>query len=107
MKSNAAAPSLVVHGHGKVSSAAHSYAHQKILALTKLAPGPILYAKVDLIASANPAHEHPAQAKAEFDVNGQVVRAHAEASTMPAAIDELESRLRTRLERSARGRARS
>jgi ribosome-associated translation inhibitor RaiA len=106
MVSNAAAPALVVHGHGRVSHAAHSYAHQKISALMKFAGAPILFAKVDLIAHADPARERGALAKAEFDVNGSVVRAHAEGTTMHAAIDALESRLGTRLKRAGAMRTR-
>jgi len=93
---------LVVHGHGRVSPAAHSYAHRKISGLDKFAGGPVLFAKVDLIAHPDPARGRGALAKAEFDVNGRMVRAHAEARTMHAAIDELESRLGGRLKEDRR-----
>ena len=91
---------LVVHGHGRVTSAAHSYAHRKIDAAIRRAPGPILFAKVDLIAYGDRARTDQASAKAELDLNGRVVRAHADAHTMYEAIDELESRLSTRLQRA-------
>ncbi len=60
-----------------------------------------MFARVDLTAHADPARERPCFAKAELDVNGQVVRAHAAAATMFEAIDLLERRLRERLERFA------
>ena len=61
----------------------------------------MLFARVDLTAHSDPAREHPAFAKAELDVNGQVVRAHVAAATMFEAVDLLEARLRERLERFA------
>jgi hypothetical protein len=52
-----------------------------------------------LIAYADPARERPALAKAELDIDGKIVRAHAEAETMAAAVDALQARLRHRLDR--------
>ena len=98
MPTTALGAALVVHGHGQVSRAEHSYAHTKISSLGKFAGGPILYAKVDLIAHADPARM--ALANGELDVNGKVVRAHGEGETMHAAIDALEARLAGRLKRA-------
>jgi ribosome-associated translation inhibitor RaiA len=92
-------PDLVVDAHGRVAPGDQAYAHRKISALAKFAPAPILFAKVDLLAHSDPARTRGATAKGEIDVNGHVVRAKAEAATMQAAIDELESRLATRLKR--------
>ena len=58
----------------------------------------MLYAKVDLIAHADPGRDLRALAKAELDVGGTIVRAHVEAATMLAAIDLLEARLGARIE---------
>lgn len=90
---------VVVHAHGRVSTVEHVYAHDKIAHLGEIAPGPVLSARVDLIAYADPARDRPALAKGELNVNGRMVRAHADAETMPAAVDALQARLRDRLER--------
>jgi len=89
---------IVVHGSGRVSGAAHAYARDKVAQVIKRVPGPLLYAKVDLIAHADPGRDLPAVAKAELDVGGTIVRAHVEAPTMLAAIDLLEARLGARVE---------
>jgi hypothetical protein len=61
----------------------------------------VLFARIELTEHGDQARERPAFAKAELDVNGRVVRAHAAAGTMFEAIDLLESRLRGRVERAA------
>ena len=77
------------------------YAHDKIEHLLTQVRGPVLFARVDLTAHADPARERPAFAKAELDLNGRVVRAHVAAGTMFEAVDLLEARMRERLERLA------
>jgi ribosome-associated translation inhibitor RaiA len=92
---------VVVSARGEVSAEERAYAQTKIGRLRSLAPGPILFARVDLTAHADAARERPAFAKAEMDVNGRVVRARVAASTMFEAVDLLEARFRDRLERFA------
>jgi ribosome-associated translation inhibitor RaiA len=92
---------LVVQARGEVSATERGYAHEKVDRLRNLAPAPVLFARVDLTAHADPARERPCFAKAEIDVNGQLVRAHAAGATMFEAIDLLERRLRERIERFA------
>jgi hypothetical protein len=60
-----------------------------------------LDAKVDLIIDGDQARERPVLAHAELVVNGHMVRAHATAGTMRAAVDLLTTCLRERLERRA------
>jgi ribosome-associated translation inhibitor RaiA len=91
----------VVQARGDVSAGERAYAQEKIDRVRDLAAGPVLFARVDLTAHADPARERPAFAKAELDVNGRLVRAHVAATTMFEAIDLLEARLRDRLERHA------
>lgn len=91
----------VVSTRGEVERAAKAYARDKIAHLQKLAPGPVLFAKVDLVAEGDPARERPSVAEAALDVNGQPVRAHVAAGTMFEAVDLLEARLRRRLEQIA------
>jgi ribosome-associated translation inhibitor RaiA len=90
---------VVVHAHGQVSAREHAYAHDKIALLARSVLGPVRSARVDLIAYADPARKQSALAKAELDIDGKIVRAHAEAQTMAAAVDALQGRLRHRLER--------
>ncbi len=92
---------VVVQARGEVSAMERAYAQDKVGGLRNVAPGPVLFARIDLTAHADPARERPAFAKAEFDVNGRLVRAHVAAATMFEAIDLLEARLRERLERFA------
>ena len=92
---------VVVQARGDVTAEERAYAQDKIGRLRRHAPGPVLFARVDLTVHADPARERPAFAKAEFDVNGRLVRAHVAAATMLEAIDLLEGRLRSRLERYA------
>lgn len=92
---------VVVHAEGDVSPAEREYAADKISRTFAVAPAPVLFAKVDIVRHADPAHERPVFVKAEVDVNGRVVRARAAAPTSNEAIDALEDRLRERLERAA------
>jgi hypothetical protein len=57
---------------------------------------------VTLTVAADPAVARPAVAQATIDMNGRIVRAQAAAQTMRAAIDQMEARLRVRLDRAAR-----
>lgn len=90
---------VVVHAEGMVSGADRAYAREKVAHVRRFAPGPVLYARVDLTAHADPARERPCFVKAELDVNGHLVRARVSAGTMPEAIDLLADRLGERLER--------
>ncbi len=95
------ASDVVVQARGEVGETERAYARDKVDRLRSLAPGPVLFARVDLTKHADPARERPAFAKAELDINGKLVRAHVAAATMFEAIDLLEGRLRERLERFA------
>jgi len=90
---------VVVHVQGRVTNVEHVYAHDKIAHLGGIAPGPVRSARVDLISHADPARDRSASAKGELNVNGRMVRAHADAETVTAAVDALQARLRDRLER--------
>lgn len=92
---------IAVHTNGPVDPTLVDYGLDKVRALLRLAPGPVLHARLDLVAERNPAQERPAVAKAAFDVDGRAVRAHAEARTMREAIDLVEARLRARVDRLA------
>jgi len=75
--------------------------HQ-VRSLLRLAPEPVLFARVKLTMAADPAVARPAIAQVNLDLNGRLIRVQATASTMREAIDRMTDRLRIRLERAAR-----
>jgi len=87
-----------VASHGAVPEASKSYAEEKVRRAARIAPGPILFARVILTEVENPSVERRAIAKTSIDVSGRIVRAHVAAATMTEAIDELADRLERRLE---------
>jgi ribosome-associated translation inhibitor RaiA len=91
----------VVVPHDDVGSRTKAYAREKVAHVARLAPGPVLLARVRLARAADPGVERPAMAQATLDVDGRLVRAHAAARRMHEAVDLLEARLRDRLEHLA------
>ncbi len=90
------------HAHGDVPEDAMDLAVMRVRAVLRLAPEPVLFARVKLTKSPDPAVELPAVAQANIDMNGRPVRAQAAAETMRDAIDMLSDKLRIQLERGAR-----
>lgn len=87
---------------GHVSAAAVEAAVEKVRSALRVAPEPVLFARVKLTESADPAVERPAVAQVNIDLNGRLVRAQIAAETMNEAIDRLHDRLQARLERATR-----
>jgi len=87
---------------GAVPVFATEVAVHKVRSLLRLAPEPVLFARIKLTMAADPAVERPAIAQANLDLNGRLVRVQAAAATMREAIDRMSDRLRIRLERAAR-----
>jgi ribosome-associated translation inhibitor RaiA len=75
------------------------YARDKIGTLFHLAPAPVLSARVRISRYGDPAVQHRVVAQANLDVNGRLVRAQATGDSAEEAIDRLQERLRTRLDR--------
>jgi hypothetical protein len=90
-----------VHVQGPVTEEDREHARSIVRHAAARARGPLLHARVDLVAHTDPARERPAFAKCELDVNGQIVRAHATGAVMRDALDGLDERLRERLRRAA------
>ncbi|HZD70090.1 MAG TPA: HPF/RaiA family ribosome-associated protein [Actinomycetes bacterium] len=90
---------VTVHGH--VAPDVQAYARRKLADLVKLAPGPVLDARVRFERAPDPAVELPALVQATLDVNGRLVRAQATARHFREAVDLLEARLRDRLQHLA------
>jgi ribosome-associated translation inhibitor RaiA len=83
---------------GEIPETTIEYAREKVGSLLRLAPAPVLFARMTLAHEDAPGLERPAVAKATLDVNGRPVRAHVAASTDDEAVDLLEERLRHGLE---------
>jgi hypothetical protein len=87
---------------GAVPHGAMEHAVEKVRAVVRHAPEPVLFARVKLTMAADPAVERPAIAQANLDVNGRLIRAQADAGTLREAVDRMSDRLRVRLDRAAR-----
>jgi len=87
---------------GAVPEGAVDLAVHRVSSLLRVAPEPVLFARVKLIMSADPAVERPAIAQANVDLNGRLLRAQAAGETMREAVQHACDRLRIRLERAAR-----
>jgi ribosomal subunit interface protein len=86
-----------ITARGELSDHAREHAREKISALGRYVNAPILGARVVLIIERNPRIAEPARAEAEIDLQGRVIRAHADATTVEAAIDEVVDRLQRQL----------
>jgi hypothetical protein len=87
---------------GAVPPSSMDLAVEKVHAALRHASEPVLFARVKLTMSADPAVERPAGAQVNLDLNGRPVRAQANAGSMREAIDRMCGRLKIRLDRAAR-----
>jgi len=93
-----ATANVVVHAHGRVGPTDHAYAHHTLGRLQRYSPDTALSIRVDIVVQRMAAQERAALARAELEVDGHVVHAHAEAASIRSAVDVLERRLRRALE---------
>jgi ribosome-associated translation inhibitor RaiA len=92
-----------VQSHASVPSGMEQLAAEKVRTLLlRLAPEPVLSARVTLGVAADPAVGQAASAHATVDLNGRILRAEATGETMREAIDLMLIRLRVQLGRGAR-----
>ena len=87
---------------GAVPEGTVDLAVHRVNSLLRVAPEPVLFARVKLIMSADPAVQRPAIAQVNVDLNGRLIRAEAAGGTMREAVEHTCDRLRIRLERAAR-----
>jgi len=92
---------LPVQTHGVVADSDTAYARTRIQGVLRRVREPVLFARVKLTRLADPAVPRPAVAQANVDLNGRLVRAQVARRTMHEAVDELQNRLRGRLQRLA------
>lgn len=82
---------------GPVPDQAVGYARYKVAHVARHLNAPVLFVRVALSQSKDPAVERPAVVEATIDVNGRVIRAHRAAPTFNEAVDLVEARLEDRL----------
>jgi hypothetical protein len=87
---------------GAALEGAASFAIHRVSSLLRIAPEPVLFARVKLTMAADPAVERPATAQVNIDLNGRLIRAQAAGETMREATEHACDRLRIRLQRAAR-----
>lgn len=81
---------------------AEDYAVRRVDEVLRLAPEPVLAARVKLTKRSDPAVRRRILAQANLDVRGRLVRAQADGTTVTEAVDLLHDRLRRQLEKAAR-----
>ena len=91
-----------IETQGAVPEGVPELAIAKVDSLLRPATEPVLHARVTLTMAADPAVTLPAVARVNVDLLGRLVRAQAAGETMREAVEHMASRLRARLERSAR-----
>jgi hypothetical protein len=91
-----------IETQGAVPEGMPALAIAKVDSVLRLATEPVLFARVTLTMAADPAVPLPAVARVNVDLDGRLVRAQAAGQTMRESVEYMASRLRARLERSAR-----
>jgi ribosome-associated translation inhibitor RaiA len=97
-----AAQDVQVLTRGRVPRSAVERVQEKIAALDRYCGEPILFTRVKINAPVNLGSGQLTSVQAVLDVNGNLIRAHAEGETAHAAVAELVDRLRARLDRVGR-----
>ncbi|SFH11869.1 sigma 54 modulation/S30EA ribosomal C-terminal domain-containing protein [Streptomyces mirabilis] len=93
------APEVQVETRGQLPPDAAAYARDKVRAVLGQTREPVLFARVRLNRTANPAVERPVIAQANVDLNGRPARAHVAGQTATQAVDLLQDRLAKQLAR--------
>lgn len=88
-----------ITARGEVSEHARRLAREKVGSLERAVRGPFLAAHVVLTEASNPRKSDHARAEAEIDLQGRLIRAHASAPSMEAAVDAVTKRLQQQLRR--------
>ena len=91
-----------IETQGAVPEGMPELAIAKVDSVLRLATEPVLQVRVTLTMAADPAVALPAVARVNVDLDGRLVRAQAAGETMRESVEHMASRLRVRLERSAR-----
>ncbi|WP_371494669.1 sigma 54 modulation/S30EA ribosomal C-terminal domain-containing protein [Kitasatospora sp. NBC_00374] len=95
-------PGIQVEAQSDLPPGSAELARGKVLTLLDEVREPVLFVRIRLTRSNNPATERPYLAQANVDVNGRAARAHVASETMPEAIDLMQDRLSLQLARLRR-----
>jgi hypothetical protein len=95
-------PEIQVEVQGDLPSGTAELARTKVLALLDEIRDPVLFARIRISRTHNPATERPFLAQATLDINGRPARAHVAAATMTEAVDLLRDRLALQVARLRR-----
>lgn len=95
----AQSPIVELTVHKGLPDGIDAYAREKVSAVIRQAPAPVLSMRIRLTRHGNPAMARPVVAQATLDVNGRMVRATVEASAANEAVDLVVAKLRRGLER--------
>lgn len=87
---------------GAVPQEMVGFAVSRVGTLLRVAPEPVLFARVKLTIVADPAVRCRAITQVSVDLNGRLIRAQAAGRTMREAVEHACDRLRVRLDRAAR-----
>ena len=91
-----------IETQGAVPEGMSELAIAKVDSLLRLVTEPVLQVRVTLTMAADPAVARPAVVRVNVYLDGRFVRAQAAGQTMRESVEHMASRLRVRLERSAR-----
>jgi ribosome-associated translation inhibitor RaiA len=95
---------VTVVTHGEISEEDIDYARRRLTPPLEKIAEPVLLARIKLTLSGDPGRSRPAIAQVMVDINGDLVRAHTAAETMPVAIDLVRERLQDQLDHRAQRR---
>ncbi|WP_020524815.1 ribosome hibernation promotion factor [Catelliglobosispora koreensis] len=93
---------IEISAHGAIPARAKEYARHKLEALMRLAPQPVLAARVRLIRTTHRSTGEHVIVEAVMDVNGRQIRAQVAAQGSQEAIDLVQDRLRRKLSQLGR-----
>ncbi len=97
-------PQLAIFVKGEVGEEDKAQAEDAVRKVIARLHEPVLFARVKLFHEPDPARTRPAEVQVLLDVDGDLVRAHVAAPTMPEATNALTDRLRDQLEHRAQRR---
>ncbi len=90
-------PAVEFVNRGPVPAVAESYAEERIQSFVEHLNQPCRYARFKLTGADNPTVDRPAMAQATLELDRFVLRAHSNAESFTAAIDEVIDRLGAQL----------
>jgi ribosome-associated translation inhibitor RaiA len=102
MPGASASGDVVVNARGPARANDLVYARRKIDSVQRVVPARLRAAQVDLVIHGASAHERSAFVKAQLDLDGTIVCAHASAATVAEAVDLVEKQLRQQVQLAVR-----